>query len=26
MNNCYTDYAQKNATQLIELLEGVEGD
>jgi uncharacterized protein YecE (DUF72 family) len=26
MNNCYTDYAQKNASQLIELLEGVEGD
>ncbi|HEY0532202.1 MAG TPA: DUF72 domain-containing protein [Actinoplanes sp.] len=26
MNNCYGDYAQKNATQLIELLEGVEGD
>jgi uncharacterized protein YecE (DUF72 family) len=26
MNNCYGDYAQKNAGQLIELLEGVEGD
>jgi uncharacterized protein YecE (DUF72 family) len=26
MNNCYTDYAQKNAGQLIELLESVEGD
>jgi uncharacterized protein YecE (DUF72 family) len=26
MNNCYGDYAQKNASQLIELLEGVEGD
>ncbi|GID28460.1 DUF72 domain-containing protein [Paractinoplanes brasiliensis] len=26
MNNCYSDYAQRNATELIELLEGVEGD
>jgi uncharacterized protein YecE (DUF72 family) len=26
MNNCYNDYAQKNAGQLIELLEDVEGD
>jgi uncharacterized protein YecE (DUF72 family) len=26
MNNCYTDYAQRNATELIELLEGVERD
>ena len=26
MNNCYGDYAQRNAATLIELLEGVEGD
>jgi len=26
MNNCYSDYAQRNASELIELLEGVEGD
>ncbi|MBL7259094.1 DUF72 domain-containing protein [Paractinoplanes lichenicola] len=26
MNNCYSDYAQRNATELIELLESVEGD
>jgi uncharacterized protein YecE (DUF72 family) len=25
-NNCYSDYSQRNATELIELLEGVEGD
>jgi hypothetical protein len=25
-DNCYGDYAQKNASTLIELLEGVEGD
>nr|WP_221379421.1 DUF72 domain-containing protein [Actinoplanes polyasparticus] len=25
-NNCYRDYAQRNATEMIELLEGVEGD
>ncbi|MBM2619960.1 DUF72 domain-containing protein [Actinoplanes sp. LDG1-06] len=25
-NNCYSDYAQRNATELIGLLEGVEGD
>jgi uncharacterized protein YecE (DUF72 family) len=25
-NNCYSDYAQRNATEMIELLEGIEGD
>lgn len=25
-NNCYRDYAQRNATEMLELLEGVEGD
>ncbi|MGK5685393.1 DUF72 domain-containing protein [Actinoplanes sp. URMC 104] len=25
-NNCYSDYAQRNATDMLELLEGVEGD
>lgn len=25
-NNCYRDFAQRNATEMLELLEGVEGD
>jgi uncharacterized protein YecE (DUF72 family) len=26
MNNCYSDYAQRNASDMLGLLEGVEGD